>query len=118
MGRLVGGTNNSMKNVSSHIFGLKISKINEGEAGRMTAFLVCDFRQGSKVQGPLNSSNLILVESFNLVPRPLDEGLRPKKWQIEAQPSWHLFWRENQLVGTKKTVLKRRAPDLENQESG
>ncbi len=32
---------------------------------------------------------------------------------------WHLFWRENQLVRTApKKSAKRRAPDLENQESG
>jgi hypothetical protein len=30
------------------------------------------------------------------------EGSKPKKWQIEAKPTWHLFWRENQLVWTKK----------------
>jgi hypothetical protein len=41
-----------------------------------------------------------------LVPRPLDEVARPKKWQIEDKPIWHLLWRENQLVGTKKPVLK------------
>jgi hypothetical protein len=49
---------------------------------------------------------ILLVESFKLVPRPLDEGRRPKKWQIEAKLTWHLCWRENQLVQTKKTVLK------------
>ncbi len=42
----------------------------------------------------------------------LDEGpgtneFKTKKWQIEAKPTWHMFWRENQLVQTqKKTVLK------------
>ncbi len=29
-------------------------------------------------------------------------GFKTKKWQIEAKPTWHLFWRENQLVQTKK----------------
>jgi len=51
-----------------------------------------------------------LVESFKSVSRPLNEGPRPKNWQIEAKLAWHLFWRENQLVQTKK----QRAPDLEN----
>jgi hypothetical protein len=41
---------------------------------------------------------ILLVESFKLVPRPLDKGPWPKKWQIEAKPTWHLFWRENHLV--------------------
>jgi hypothetical protein len=27
-----------------------------------------------------------------------------KKWQIEAKPTWHLLWRENQLVQTKKIL--------------
>jgi hypothetical protein len=60
-----------------------------------------------------------MVKSLKLVPKLLDEkGPKLKKWQIEAKPTWHLFWRENQLVLTKKqTVLKKRAPDLENQES-
>jgi hypothetical protein len=39
---------------------------------------------------------ILLVESFKLVPRPLDEGPRPKKWQIEAKPTWHLFCKENE----------------------
>jgi hypothetical protein len=41
-----------------------------------------------------------------------------KEWQIEAKPTWHLFWREKQLGRTPKNNAKRRAPDLENQESG
>jgi hypothetical protein len=43
---------------------------------------------------------------------------RTKKWQIKAKPTWHLFWRENQLVPGPKNSAKRRAADLENQESG
>ncbi len=30
------------------------------------------------------------------------QGSKTKKWQIEAKPTWHLFWRENQLVQTQK----------------
>jgi hypothetical protein len=39
-------------------------------------------------------------------PKAFRQGSKTKKWQIEAKPTWHLFWRENQLVWTKKTVLK------------
>jgi hypothetical protein len=46
------------------------------------------------------------IQAILLVPRPLDEGPRPKTWKIEAKPTWHLFWRKNQLVWTQKTVLK------------
>jgi hypothetical protein len=77
-----------------------------------------------RVQGPGTRDQwiqaILLVKSFKLVPRPLDkQGSKTKKWQIEAKPTWHLFWRENQLVRTqKKNNAKRRAPDLENQEWG
>jgi hypothetical protein len=65
-----------------------------------------DFRQGSKVQGPMNSSNL-LVESFKLVPTPLDRGgSKTKKWQIEANMALVL---EGKSIGSEqKTVLKKR----------
>jgi hypothetical protein len=33
------------------------------------------------VKGPMNSSNL-LVENFKLVPRPIDEGPRPKSGKL------------------------------------
>jgi hypothetical protein len=47
------------------------------------------------------------IQAILLVPRPLDKGPRPlDKWPIEAKPTWHLFWRENQLGRTQKTVLK------------
>jgi hypothetical protein len=36
-------------------------------------------------------------------PEAFKRGSKSKKWQIEAKPTWHQFWRENQLVGTKKT---------------
>jgi hypothetical protein len=56
-----------------------------------------------------------LVKSFKLVPRFGDEGPRPKKWQIEVKPTWHMFWRENNWF-TLKTSAKRKAFDLEKQE--
>jgi hypothetical protein len=82
-----------------------------------------------------------LVESFKLVAKPLDKGarpksgklrlnlngtcfgrkikqFRPKSGKIEAKPTWHLFWKENQSVQTEKNSAKKRAPDMENQESG
>jgi hypothetical protein len=34
------------------------------------------------------------------------QGSKTKKWQIEAKPTWHLFWRENQIGLDQKTVLK------------
>jgi hypothetical protein len=37
------------------------------------------------------------IQAILLVPRPLDKGPKTKKWQIEAKPTWHLFWRENQI---------------------
>jgi len=39
---------------------------------------------------------ILLVESFKLVPTPLDEGPRPKSGKLRL--IWHLFWRENELV--------------------
>jgi hypothetical protein len=42
----------------------------------------------------------LLVESFKLVPRPCDDSPRPKSDKLRL--IWHLFWRENQLVGTKR----------------
>jgi hypothetical protein len=44
-----------------------------GDLGRL--------QRGSKVQGPVNSRKL-LVESFKLVPGPLDEGPRPRSGKL------------------------------------
>jgi len=41
-----------------------------------------------------------------LVPRPLDEGPRTKKWQIEAKPTSHLFLEGKSIGLDQKTVLK------------
>jgi len=43
---------------------------------------------------------ILLVESFKLVPRPFDKGPKPESGKLRL--IWHLFWRENQLVGTKR----------------
>jgi len=51
------------------------------------------------------------VESFKLVPIP-------KSGKLRLKPTLHLFWRENQLIQTQKNSAKRRAPDMESQESG
>jgi hypothetical protein len=50
-----------------------------------------------------------------LVPRALDKGPRPKS--VEAKHKWHLFWRGKSIGPDQKNNAKRRAPDLENQES-
>jgi hypothetical protein len=49
---------------------------------------------------------ILLDESNKLDPQPLDEDPRPKKWQIEAKPTWHHFGEKNQLVQTKRNELK------------
>jgi hypothetical protein len=61
-----------------------------------------------RVQGPGTNEfkQFLLVKSFKLVPRPLNNGPRPKKLQIEAKPTWHLFWRENQLVWNQKIIVE------------
>jgi hypothetical protein len=53
------------------------------------------------------------------VQRPLDEGPRPKKWQIEAKlTSMAPVLEGKSIVSDQKSSAKRRAPDLENQKSG
>jgi hypothetical protein len=46
---------------------------------------------------------------FQLVQKwPLDEGgPRLKKWQIEAKPTWHLFWRGKSIGSDPKTSAKK-----------
>jgi hypothetical protein len=43
-------------------------------------------------------------KALKLVPRSLNEGVRPKSGKIEAKLTWHLFWREKSigLVRTQK----------------
>jgi hypothetical protein len=64
-------------------------------------------------EGPRSRDQLIQV--ILLVPRPFHEGPRPKIGKLRL--IWHLFWREINWLGPKDSA-KRRAPDLENQESG
>jgi hypothetical protein len=50
---------------------------------------------------------ILLVEGFELVPKAFWRGSKTKNSKLgEAKPTWHLFWRENKLVWTKKTVVK------------
>ncbi len=58
---------------------------------------------------------VLLVESFKLVPRPLDEGPRPKSGKLRLHGT--CFGGEINWFGPNNSA-KRRAPDLENQESG
>jgi len=52
-------------------------------------------------------------------PKAFRRGSKTKKWQIEAKPTW-----QGTCLGEKinwfgpKNSAERRAPDLENQESG
>jgi hypothetical protein len=39
-------------------------------------------------------------KALNLVLRPVDNSPRPKSSKLRL--IWHLFWRENHLVGTKR----------------
>jgi len=52
------------------------------------------------------------VESFKLVPTPLEEGPRPKSGKYGTCLRGKINWFR------AKDSAKRRAPDLENQESG
>jgi hypothetical protein len=43
-------------------------------------------------QSEIFNRAILLEESHKLdLQRPLDESLRPKKWQIQAKPTWHHF---------------------------
>ncbi len=61
---------------------------------------------------------LIGWKLFKLVPRLLDECPTPKSSKLRLNKlTWHLFWREKWIGLDQKIVLKRRASDLEKQES-
>jgi hypothetical protein len=49
----------------------------------------------------MNSSNPNRWKLY-IAPKAFRRASKTKKWQIEAKPTWHLFWRENQLVRPKK----------------
>jgi hypothetical protein len=63
-----------------------------------------------EVQGPGSNEieQALLNESHKLDPWPLDEGPRPKEWQIEDKPTWHHFERKS-LGSDPKQELKMRA---------
>jgi len=58
-----------------------------------------------------------LVESFKLVPSPLDEGPRPKSDKLRLNLHGTCFGGKS-IGSEQKNSAERRAPDLENQESG
>jgi hypothetical protein len=58
-----------------------------------------------------------VVESFKLVPRPLDEGSKPKSDKLRLNLHGTCIGGKINWFRPKNSV-KRRAPDLENQESG
>jgi len=64
----------------------------------------------------MNSSNLF-DKSFKLIPRPLDMGPRPKSGKLRLNLHGTYFGGKINWLGPKNSA-KRRAPDLENQESG
>jgi hypothetical protein len=58
-----------------------------------------------------------LVKNFKLVPRPLKQESRTKKWQFEAKMSMAPVLEGKSIGSDQNTVLKgarRRALDLEN----
>jgi hypothetical protein len=60
---------------------------------------------------------ILLVESFKLVPRPWDKGSRPKSGEFRLNLHGTCFGGRINWFGPKN-IIKRRAPDLENQELG
>jgi hypothetical protein len=60
---------------------------------------------------------ILLVESFKLVPRPWNEGPRPKSGKLRLTYMGTCFEGKINWFGPK-TSCKTRAPDLENQEWG
>jgi hypothetical protein len=65
----------------------------------------------------MNYEATLLVESFKLVPRPLDEGSRPKSGKLRLNLHGICFRGKINWLRPKNSA-KRRAPNLENQESG
>jgi hypothetical protein len=59
------------------------------------------FRRGSKVQGPKIQA-ILLDESFKLVPRPLDEGPRPKSGKLRLSLHGTCFEGKINWLGPKK----------------
>jgi hypothetical protein len=76
--------------------------------------------RGTLDEGPMSRDQwiqtILLVESFKLVPRPLDEGPIPKSGKLRL--NLHGTWFEGKINWFSwKQSAKRRAPHLKNQES-
>jgi hypothetical protein len=56
-----------------------------------------------------------LVKSFKFVPRPLDEGPRPKSGKLRLNLNGTCVGGKINLLGPKNSA-ERRAPDLEKEE--
>jgi hypothetical protein len=70
-----------------------------------------------RLQGPRlkEIEQILLVESHKLDPTTIWWGPKPKKWQIEAKPTWHNL--EGKSIGSyPKKRAQRRAHDLENKD--
>jgi hypothetical protein len=73
-----------------------------------------------RLQGPRlkEIEQILLVESHKLDPTTIRRrGPKPKKWQIEAKPTWHNL--EGKSIGSypkKKKKAQRKAHDLENKD--
>jgi hypothetical protein len=70
------------------------------------------FRWGSKIQGSMKLSNPRVISWTPWwVPRP-------KKWQMQAKPTWHHYGGKINWLRPPKNELKRgRAWDLKNQDA-
>jgi len=51
---------------------------------------------------------ILLAKSHKLDPWPLYEGLRPKKWQIKAKPTWHHLENKINWFEQKKKKIKKK----------
>jgi hypothetical protein len=58
---------------------------------------------------------ILLVESFKLVPRPLNEGPRLKRGKLRLNLHGGTYFREKINWFRPKDDVKGKAPDLENQ---
>jgi len=74
------------------------------------------FKWWSKVQVQWKQA-ILLDESYKLNTRPLDEGSRSKKWQIEANSIWHHFGRKINRLKSKINEIKGRAHDLKKMQA-
>jgi hypothetical protein len=59
-----------------------------------------------------------LLNSFKLVPRPLNECPRPKSGKLRLNLEAPVLEGKSIVLDPKKSSAKRRVLDLENQESG